>query len=521
VASTTTTPIDTLVSVDVGTSGARATAYDTAGTMLLEVRRPYPTYTPRDGWAEQDASRWRSSSVSALGALVAQLGHRHTIHAIGLTGQCPSVVPIDGHGAPLRPGLIYRDNRAVAEAESLCDTFGAEALHTLTGHVPAAFHVAAKILWIRANEPEVFIAARLFLQPTEFVALTLTGDAVTDWTMAAASALLNLRERRWAPELVDAVGIDLAQLPVIHPSWSVVGELTPSLLRRFGLSRPIPVVAGAGDSIACAFGAGVTSPGPVSEMAGSSTCLNTVVSQPVAELAVTHYPSAVGPKGYVTEVGINTAGEALDWLASLTYGGRSGRPGAADFEQLDRDAAEVAPGADGLLFVPVLGDGERDDPALRGAIVGLSVRHDRRALARAALEGVAFAIRAHVEGLGRASTPATEMRVSGRPASLRIWNRIKADVLGIPVSRVPGDATTSGVAMLAGLGVGVYPDPVSAVATACRPEAAIQPDPANHDRYSAIYEHYREVVASATLHAGATAAPGGERRSQPQPGERA
>ena len=325
---TTANPTDALLSVDVGTSGARATAYDTAGAMLLEVRRPYPTRTPREGWAEQDANSWRSSSLSALGALIKQLGGGHTIHAIGLTGQCPSVVPIDGHGEPLRPGLIYRDNRAVAEAAWLRETFGAEALHTLTGHVPAAFHVAAKILWIRAEEPDVFKSARLFLQPTELLALTLTGEAVTDWTMAASSALLNLRERRWAPDLVAAVGLDAAQLPVPQPSWSIVGELRPSLVRRFGLGATIPIVAGAGDSIACAFGAGVTAPGPVSEMAGSSTCLNTVVSEPTRDLAVTHYPSAVGPDGYVTEVGINTAGEAVDWLASLTYGGRSGRTGS-------------------------------------------------------------------------------------------------------------------------------------------------------------------------------------------------
>jgi xylulokinase len=514
------TTTDTLVSVDVGTSGARATAYDTAGAQLLEIRRPYPTSTPHDGWAEQDATRWRSSSLSALASLIEQLGGRHEIHAIGLTGQCPSVVPVDGRGAPLRPGLIYRDNRAVVEAESLCASFGAESLHTLTGHVPAAFHVAAKILWIRANEPDVFRTARLFLQPTEFLALTLTGEAVTDWTMAAASALLNLRERRWAPELVEAVGLEMGQLPVPQPSWSVVGELRPVLMRRFGLVRTIPIVAGAGDSIACAFGAGVTAPGPVSEMAGSSTCLNTVVAEPVADLAVTHYPSAVGPDGYVTEVGINTAGEAVDWLASLTYAGMSGRLRASDFELLDREAAEVAPGADGLLFIPVLGDGERDDPTLRGAAIGLSVRHDRRSLARAALEGVAFAIRSHVETLGRASTPATEMRVSGRPASLRTWNHIKADVLGIPVLRIPGDATTSGVAMLAGLGVGIYEDASSAIAVACRPEAPTEPDLANHDRYARVYERYLEAVASSTLHTGAATVAADQQRSRRSSGER-
>jgi xylulokinase len=499
--------VDTLVSIDVGTSGARATAFDTSGAQLIEVRRFYPTHMPHDGWAEQDARNWRDASLSALGKLIAQLGPHHMIHAIGLTGQCPSVVPIDRRGAPLRPGIIYRDNRAVVEADAFREQFGEVYLHTLTGHVPAAFHVAAKILWIRAHEPEVFKAARLFLEPTEFVALTLTGEAVTDWTMAAASALFDLRNRVWAPDLVEAVGLELQQLPVPQPSWTVIGELRPALLRRYGLTRAIPVVAGAGDSIACAFGAGVAAPGPASEMAGSSTCLNTVVNQPTRDLSVTHYPSAVAPTGYVTEVGINTAGEAVEWLATLMYGGRAGHPRTADFERLDQEASEVPPGSDGLLFIPVLGDGERDDPTLRGAAVGLSIRHDRKTWARATLEGLGFGIRAHLEALGRASTPVTELRVSGRPASLRTWGRIKADVLGIPVSRVPGDATAAGVALLAGLGVGVYANAEAAMDTACRRDSPIEPDAGNHERYQPIYEHYREVVASATLRVRAPARP--------------
>jgi xylulokinase len=509
--------VDALVAIDVGTSGARATAFDTAGARLLEVRRSYPTRMPHDGWAEQDATSWRDASLAVLGKLITDLGPNHTIHAIGLTGQCPSVVPIDLRGTPLRPGIIYRDNRAVAEADAFRDRFGAEYLHNLTGHVPAAFHVAAKILWIRAHEPEVFKATRLFLEPTEFLALALTGEAVTDWTMAAASAVLDLRKRAWAPELVDALGLDLQQLPVPQPSWTIIGELRPALVRRFGLARTVPVVAGAGDSIACAFGAGVASPGPASEMAGSSTCLNTVVSEPVRDLAITHYPSAVGPNGYVTEVGINTAGEAVDWVAELMYGGRSGRPRNEDFELLDREAAEVVPGADGLLFIPVLGDGERDDPMLRGSALGLSIRHDRKAWARATLEGVAFSIRAHLEELGRASTPVTELRVSGRPASLQTWGQIKADVLGIPVSRVPGDATGAGVALLAGLGVGLYAGPEDAMATACRRDSPIEPDAANHERYRDIYERYREVVASATLRLPALSA-SGPQESQRHPG---
>src|SRR5580692_13063343 len=173
-----------LVAIDIGTSGARASAFDLAGAPLGEVRRSYPTELPGEGRAEQDAGRWRSAALSALTALVGE--RKPGIAAIGLTGQCPSVVPLDSELRPLRPGIIYRDNRATAEAEQIRERFGDQNLHALTGHLPAAFHVAAKILWIRAHEPEVFKATRLFLEPTEFLALALTGETVTDWTMAAA-----------------------------------------------------------------------------------------------------------------------------------------------------------------------------------------------------------------------------------------------------------------------------------------------------------------------------------------------
>src|SRR3984957_13825856 len=273
--------VNVLVAIDVGTSGARASAFTTDGTELAEVRRSYPTALPGEGRAEQDARRWQTAALSALTAVVKDL--KQDIKAIGLTGQCPSVVPLDRRQNPLRPGIIYRDNRATAEAAQIRERFGDQYLHALTGHLPAAFHVAAKIEWIRAHEPDVFKATRLWAQPSDYVGLALTGEPGTDRSVAAATALL-------AP-------------------------LRPALARRLQLKQDTPVIAGAGDSISCAIGAGVTAPGPVSEMAGSSSCFNSAAPEPLADLDITHYPSAVDDHGYVTEVGLNTTGEALGWLA--------------------------------------------------------------------------------------------------------------------------------------------------------------------------------------------------------------
>jgi xylulokinase len=487
---------DVLMVIDVGTSGARASAFAVSGPPLAEVRRPYPTSLPAEGWAEQDARRWRAAALSALGALVQSLGRRCHVRGIAVTGQCPSVVPLDHRDLPLRPGIIYRDNRATAEAAWMRERFGDRKLHHLTGHVPAAFHVAAKILWIRAHEPEVFAAARRFIQPTEYVGLALTGNTATDWSMAAATALLDLRARRWAPELLAGLDLDPGLLPSVCPSWSITGQLRPPLARRLGLPADVPVVAGAGDSIACAIGAGVTAPGPVSEMAGSSSCFNSVIAEPLEDLDVTHYPSVVGGHGYVTEVGINTTGEALDWLAQLFYAGSARLPRREDYARMERSAAAVPPGAGGLLFAPVLGDGERDDPGLRGAATGLSLRHDRGAWARATMEGLAFGVRARLETLGRASVPATELRVSGGGAGLAVWNQIKADVIGVPVVQVAGDSTAAGAAMLAGLGAGVYRDPAEAIAAGYRPAGRAEPNRDNSQLYDEMYGRYQALIGS-------------------------
>ena len=490
-----TDPAEVLVAIDVGTSGARAGAFDLEGRRFLEVRRPYASRSPRPGWSEQSATDWRSASLASLRELVRRLGPSRLVAAISLTGQCPSVVLVDRRGRPVAPGLTYRDNRATAEAAELRDRFGDAAIHARTGHLPAAFHIAPKLMWVRRHEPDAWRAAALALQPRDLVVLALTGEAVTDGTHAAATLVHDLRGRRWDDELLAACGLPPSLFPRLGRSDEVVGTLRPAIASRLGLPAATPVVLGGADSQACAFGAGVVGAGPVSEMAGSSTCLNAAVTAPLDVLEVTHYPHVTGT-GFTTETGINTTGSVVAWVADRLYGGRRGRAGEADFERLDREAATVAPGAGGLLFLPVLADGERTDPTLRGALAGLSLAHDRASIARAALEGVAYAIRAQLELVRSGGAPVTELRVSGGDARLGTWNRVKADVTGLPVRTIPGDAAVTGVAMLAGLGAGVYADARDAIARCVHPDATLAPDPVAGRRYDEGYAAYRRLVAS-------------------------
>jgi sugar (pentulose or hexulose) kinase len=501
-----------LVAVDVGTSGARAVAFDLEGRRLVEARRGYPTASPHEGWAEQDARAWRSAALGALADLVGRLGpgghgRPADVRAIGLTGQCPSVVLVDRAGRPVSAGLIYRDNRAATEALALRRRFGDEAIHRRTGHLPAGFHVAPKLVWLREHEPTAFARAALALQPRDLVALALTGEAATDGTHAAATLVYDLSAGAWDRRMLADLDLDPALFPPVRPSSAIVGGLRPAVAARVGLADGLPVVLGGADSQACALGAGVIAPGPVSEMAGSSTCLNAAVPRPLEVLAVTHYPHVV-PGPFTTETGINTTGAAVAWLAALAYGGRTGRAGSADYARLDAEVAAIGPGADGVVALPVLGDGERTDPDLRGAFAGLSLRHGRAALGRAVLEGVAFAIADQLDLLRVGGAPVTELRVSGGDTRLGAWTRIKADVLGIPVRVVPGDAAVTGVAMLAGLGTGIYRDPAEAIARCVRPEPAIDPDPGTRDAYGAASAAYHALAASAAVRA----TPSGDRR---------
>jgi len=497
-----------LVAIDVGTSGARAAAFDLEGRRLLEARRPYPTRSPREGWAEQDGRAWRSAAIGALADLVGRvaaggLGGPAEVRAIGLTGQCPSVVLVDRRGEPVSAGLIYRDNRATAEAEALRERFGDEAIHARTGHLPSGFHIAPKLLWLREHEPAQFARAALALQPRDLVGLALTGTAATDGTHAAATLVYDLRGARWDGELMAGLGLDPGLFPPILASGEVLGGLLERVAARVGLAPGLPVVIGGADSQACALGAGVVDPGPVSEMAGSSTCLNAAVPAPLDVLAVTHYPHVV-PGPYTTETGINTTGAAVAWLAGLAYGGRSGRPTASDYARLDAEAGALPPGADGVVALPVLGDGERTDPDLRGAVAGLSLRHGRAALARAVLEGVAFAIADQLELLRVGGARVDELRVSGGDTRLGSWTRIKADVLRIPVRTVPGDAAVTGVAMLAGLGAGVYRDPAEAIARCVRLGPQVEPDLATAPAYAEAAAAYRALASGAAVRRTAT-----------------
>jgi xylulokinase len=457
-------------------------AFDLRGRQVGEARHRYRISSPRPGWAEQDARDWAESAAAALRGLAARIRMAGRIRAIGLTGQCPSMVPVDENCVPLRPGMLYRDNRAVAEALEMRERIGEQAMHQRTGHVAEAFHVGPKVLWLRQHEPSVFARTRLILQPRDVVLHRLAGLARTDETHANATLFFNLRDRAWDAGLLAAFGIDPALFPPVLRPWEIAAELPRRIADELGLDAGVPLVIGAADSQCAAFGAGVTAPGPVSEMAGASSCLNSAVPEPLPDLRVTHYGHTV-PGCYCTELGVNTTGAAISW-AVKALGYATYRELSADAERCRRRlqrstrpeggwsrGASGASAVDAVpLFLPYLGDGERDDPSVRAGFIGLSDRHSRPELAFAVIEGVALGVRSVLQTLEQAGSPLAELRVGGGGARLDLSGQVKADLLGRPVLHLDLDPAGFGAAMLAAAAAGM-PDEAREAACAVQRRA--------------------------------------------------
>jgi sugar (pentulose or hexulose) kinase len=477
--------------VDVGTTGARAAAFSLDGRLVAEVRQRYRTRVRRPGWAEQDASDWADGAFTALGRLARRVSRRGEISAIGLTGQCPTVVPVDRTGRPVAPGMLYRDNRAVAEAAEMRSVVGAAEFHRRTGHVPEAFHIGAKVLWLRRHEPELYRRTACFLQPRDVVLHRLIGMLATDQTHANATLFYDLQARRWDEKLLATFEIDPALFPQVLPSWQVAAGLPAAVADELSLRPGIPVVIGAADSQCAAYGAGLTgtsTPGVTSEMAGASSCLNSVLPTPLADQRITHY-SYLMPDLYCTELGVNTTGASLDWaVRSLGYSGHAAL--AADAERHARKLAWLDPLDGAPLFLPYLGDGERDDPSLRGAFIGVSDRHDRPALAFAALEGVALAVAAVLRELDEAGSPVGELRVGGGGAHNRLVGQLKAELLGLRVLHLDLDPAGFGVAMLAAGAAGMAGEAAAAIAAVVARALVLRPTRAGRTAEAIRFEWF-------------------------------
>ena len=472
--------------LDVGTTGVKAIAISPDGSVLATAERSYPLSTPHSGWSEQDPEDWWSAAESAL----AEVGAGRELAGIGLSGQMHGLVALDADERVIRPAILWNDQRTATECEEIEDRLGRARLIELTGNRALPGFTAPKLLWLRRHEPDSYGRIRHVFLPKDYVRLRLTGEHAIDVADASGTLLLDVAGRRWSDEVLDALEIPLAWLPPVLESPAISGTTATG----------VSVAAGAGDCAAAALGVGVDRPGPASVVLGTSGVVFAALPayRPDDQARAHVFCHAVPGTWHAMGVMLSAAG-SLQWLRDTIAPDMS-------FEALVAEAATWRPGAEGLVFLPYL-QGERTphaDPDARGAFTGLQLRHNRGALVRAVLEGVAFGLRDSFDILRGLGIEVSSARASGGGARSELWLRICASVLDVPIERtVAEEGSAFGAALLGGVAGGVFTDVSKAVAAAVQTKDVVEPDAEwaraygeQQHRFRALYPALRDLERS-------------------------
>ncbi len=477
-----------LVGIDVGTSSTKCVVVAPDGTVLGLAAQETAVDTPRPGWAEQDPEAWVGAALSTTRSAMASAGIAPgAVQAVGLSGQMHGTVCVGASGRPLRPAVIWADQRTVREVAELRATLGADRLAAWTGNPPATGFMLPTWVWLREHEPETMAATRWLMLPKDYVRYRLTGEPGAEPSDAASTSLFNPVERAWSEPLLEALDLPGGRLPPVYPSAGVAGGLLPGPAEVAGLRPGTPVIYGGSDQAMQAFGNGVISPGIVSSTIGTGGQLFAPTDRPVVDAPRLRMHSFchILPSLWHVETAMLSAGLSLRWLRDQVLG-------AASYEEIVDTAQTVQPGADGLFFQPYLA-GERTphmDPRARGSFVGLTRRHTRAHLVRAVMEGVVFGMRQGLDVMLSLSVPVDLIVASGGATRHPLWLQLQADIYDRPIHRTASEeAAAMGAALLAGVGVGLFANAQTAIRSAVHwHEDVIRPDP---DRVDLYEHHYR------------------------------
>lgn len=509
----------TLLGLDIGTTAVKAGLYADDGRLLAIAGEEYRLGTPAPDRTELDPERYWAGTCAAVRRVVAAAAvEPGSIEAVAVSSQGETVIPVDPDGRAIGPAIVWLDNRAAVEAGTLEARFGADRIYDVTG-IPSVVPTwpACKLLWWRANDPDLFARTDRFLLVEDFILHRLTGRFVTDAGIQSTSMLFDIVERRWWPEMLEAVGIDERRLAEPMGPGEVAGRLTATAAEALGLAEGTLVVAAGMDQGAGSVGVGNLAPGIVSESTGGALTLQATVQShggdPSRQTPV-YIHSAPGRYLYCPVC--PTGGMALTWFRD-TLGRdeieRAQREGRDAYDLLTERAAAVPAGSEGLVMLPHLAGAfsPEYDPAARGVFYGFGLGHGQGHFVRAILEAVAFMLRRNIELLATAGAPATEIHSHGGGARSPLWNQVKADVCEMDVITLQGeDAAVRGDAMLAGVAAGVFRDVDEAERAMVTVQDRYRPDPTTREAYEAAYRTYRDLFeALRPLFAASTGQPTG------------
>ena len=481
-----------LLGVDGGTEGLRAGIFDISGTPLACTSTTYTTQFPAPSWAEQDPKDWWDALGKSVKKAIRDSGISvNQIAAMAVDTTCCSVVALDGSGTPVRPALIWMDVRSAEQAEQMVET-GDDALRINSngcGPVSSEWMIP-KALWIKQNEPEIFERAVTICEYQDYINLHLTGRLI--------SSINNVSTRWHCDYTGDGVPksllkkLDLGELAEKWPQevlrlGELVGGLTPRAAEHLGLTPDLPVVQGGADAQIGMIGLGVVKPGNLALITGSSHLHLGLSEKPFHGTGIWGtYADALLPGLHTVEGGQTSTGSAINWLKNLF--------GESDYESLNRDASKLPPGSENLIVQDHF-QGNRTphtDPKSRGAFHGLTLKHGREHLFRAAIEGVAFGSELILESMRSNGFFPESIVVSGGATRSELWLQIHSDVSNMPLTLTKNPvAPLLGCAILCAVGAGIYEDIPTAVEQMVQIDRVIEPNSQVHAEYQPFYEAYK------------------------------
>jgi xylulokinase len=487
-----------LLGIDIGTTSTGGILIDAEGRTLVTAQRPSELLSPHANWAEEDPLLWWENCRSVIAEMLRACRLKGSdIAAVGVTGMVPAVVLLDSEGRLLRRSLQQNDARAVAEIEAMRSAFDAKRFLGLTGGSVNQQLVAPKLQWLQKHEPEIFARIATIFGSYDYIAHRLTGERSVEHNWALESGLMDFAKRRFVPELVGPAGVASGVLPPIYASHEIIGAVTAEAAAATGLKPGTPVVAGCADHVASAFVAGAAGDGDLVLKFGGAGDILLAASKAVTDprLFIDYH---IVPGLYFSNGCTATSGSMLNWIVRQFAGAEEAKAAAAGISVhawLDRLAAETPPGAEGVVMLPYF-LGEKtplQDPYARGTLVGLGLHHGLAHIWRAALEGVIFGFRHHVEVFAELGLTVRRVFACDGGAESDLWLQIAADAIGRPVLRIdkhPGSSL--GAAYVAGYGAGLIKN-FDGIAKYVAAGRLFEPRPAFAALYDRAYANFREI----------------------------
>ncbi len=490
-----------LLGIDIGTSGTKTVLFDRGGNPISSSTAEYPLYQPEIGWAEQDPQDWWKAVCITINQVIKDSNiNPESISGIGLSGQMHGLVMLDGDGNVLRKSIIWCDQRTAKECVEITEKVGEKRLIDITANPALTGFTASKILWVRNNEPEIYEKCRKILLPKDYIRYMLTGEFATEVSDASGMQLLDIKNRCWSKEVLNALDIPIEYLGDVHESIVVSGKVHKKAAEVTGLKENTPVVGGAGDQAAGAIGNGIIKSGQISSTIGTSGVVFAHLDEPIIDEKGRVHTFCHAVPGAWHMMGVTQgAGLSLKWFRDNFCTNEievAKGMGIDPYVLMTKEAEKVPVGSRGVIYLPYL-MGERTphlNPKAKGVFFGLSAAHTKNEMLRAVIEGVSYSLLDCMEIIKDTGMNPTNVMVSGGGGKSELWRQILADMFNCKVStNKSSEGPALGVALLAGVGTGVYKDIDEACNIAISENSVQFPKEENSLVYKRYYEIYKKI----------------------------